>query len=1776
MRGITGYELKAQIHRSTRTLVYRARRLADGAPVVLKLLGEEYPSLEDVTRFKREYEIGRKVSGAGAVVVLGLEPVGNSWAIVMEDSEALTLRALLEERRLSLEEALQWGIGLAAALAAVHRLGVLHKDVNPSNIVLEPLRREPRLIDFGLASVQVRETPSLLHPHHLEGTVRYISPEQTGRMNRVIDHRSDLYSLGVTLYEMLTGRVPFASVDTVELVHLHIAQRPLPPREVEPSVPLPVSEVVMKLLAKTAEDRYQSALGLKRDLEVCLAAWRAHAQAPGLGLERFLPGQYDCAHGFQLPQKLYGREVQVEGLRRALDRGARGQAGLVLVSGESGMGKSMLVHEMQGPALERGIHFLPGKFEQLQRDVPYAPLLQAFSDFVRRLLTTSEAELGRWRQRLTEALGENGQVIVDVLPLLARVIGPQPPVPELSSHEAPLRFNLVFQRFVGALVSEQHPLALFLDDLQWADHPSLQFIQMLLTESGLRHLLIVGAYREDEVGPAHPLRGMQKSLEEAGAHITVLRMGPLEPAHVEQLVTDTFHGAAGRTEPLARLLWDRSGGNPLFIGQLLRALYEDGLIGLAPDEDAWTWDLEAIRARGLTDNVVALMTSKLQRLPGPTRQVLELAACLGNRFPLRSLAIVLGCAPGEVEARLAPAIAEDLILPLDSEERAYRFFHDRVQQAAYSLISPEDRAALHLRVARMLLAREAPEQWEEHLIERVHQLNLGLSLVTGEAERCELARLNLLAGRKAKASAAFEPALRYFSVGRSLLPEDAWTRHYALCRDLFMEAMETEYANSRLERGDELSELLLERVREPVEKARVYEVRMASCVMRSEIHRTIEDGYRAMSLLGLELPRNVDLPVLLERLAPVQALIEGRSQDELLNLPPMTEPRWLALCQLSMTMISALYSQNALSALTVSMEMLKLCLLHGNAPEAPSFYVDYGVIQSSILDDMARASELADLVLALQERMNLRRLKCKVYLITAITILHWKRHLRDTLPPLQVAIEAGLETGDMEFLAYSASFLSLHQFYAGLPLDEVLQQTERSLQLMTARKLTAGSYILRTLRQTLLNLMGRSRETTRLLGESFDEARELVDLEASGSGWGLSLLYLKQGLLAYFFRDRARAAALLEVVEPHVTTQVGQFPYLLFHFYQSLALLSAHGGASEADQARFLAQVEKNQARTKHWAEHAPVNSLHRYLLVEAERARVRGDRLSAMQLYEESAAEARKQGFVNEEALCHELAAEFLLSIGRDRLARDSLLEAAGAYRRWGAEAKVADLEKRYPVAFARSRALPRVHNPLTSTSSSGGGDLLDLATVIKAAQAISGEILLDPLLERLMRIVLENAGAQRGLLILVRGGTLVIEAEQAVGSASAARLSSPVEGSALLSPAIVHFVARTRESLVLDNASAEGLFTQDPYVAAHRLRSVLCAPLISQGKLVALLYLENNHVVGAFTEGRLEVLRLLSAQASLSLQNALLFAQMEEYSHTLEQRVEARTRELQSKNEELGRAMRHLRDTQKQLVAQEKLASLGTLTAGIAHELKNPLNFINNFAELALEFTQELSKAMASPPTPAIRQEQDEVLGHLQQNVTKIREHGRRANQIINGMLLHTRELSGRRASAHLNAVLAESVDHGYLGFRAKTPGFEVDIQAEYDPEVTEVDMVVPELSRVFINAVDNACYALRRKKSVLGAAFSPRLAVRTRSQGDFVEVRLWDNGTGIPRHLLGNVFNPFFTTKPAGEGTGLGLSLSHDIVVGGHQGHIRMESQEGEFAELIIELPKRAPAL
>ena len=1801
-----GYEITTKLHETTRTLVYRGRRAHDGLPVVLKMLRLDRPRPEELARFRREYEITSGLGLDGVIRTHELLRHDGRLAIVLEDFGAEPLSAFRARARLPIGELLPIMAQLARILGEVHGRNIIHKDVNPSNIVIHPETREIKLIDFGIATALSRESAPMRDLNVLEGTLRYVSPEQTGRTNRAVDHRADLYSLGITFYELLTGHVPFASSDVVELVHQHIAREPVPPHERAPGIPAAVSDITRKLLAKSPEDRYQTAFGLAADLETCVAALEE-----GRSIEKFPLGRRDVPDKLQIPQKLYGREAEIGKLLSTFDRVSEGKAEVVLVAGYSGVGKSALVNEVHEPILAKRGYFVSGKFDQLNRDVPYSSLIQAFRDLVRQFLTESEGHLALWQKRLSAALGSNGQVILDVLPEVELIVGAQPPISPLPANEAQNRFHFVFQSFVRALTAGGHPLVIFLDDLQWADAPSLKLLHLLVTDPDMKHLLVIGAYRDNEVDSGHPLRLTLEALDKAGAPVTELSLSPLSIAHVEQLVDDAVRSGEG-TLSLAEIALEKTGGNPFFLGQFLRSLADERLLRFDPSAAQWRWDLGEIRRRDMTDNVVELMAAKIQRLPERAQRVLELAACIGARFELATLAKVHDHPLIETATGLWDALREGLVVPIgDAYQLAepavlestdaipdahYKFLHDRVQQAAYSLIEEHRRAEIHLQIGRLLLERTPPEKLDERLFDVISQLDQGSERIESPEERAEVARLNLIAGKKAKASAAYEPALHYLDVGIRLLPPGSFSERYELAFELYIEATGAAYLNGDFERAQRLSQGALEHARTALDKVRIHELRMLFHTARIEFDATIRVGLQALELLGAPLPEDIDTNGMLARYAETAALIGDRPVESLADLPDMADPTQVARLRLLVTLTAPVYIGKPMLFVPIVCEMVKLCVEHGHSPLSPFAFAEYGVVRSAFGDPDA-GNVYGDLAIRLMNRFDARALKAKVYTLIGSFIKIWKEHLRVSFDFLREAVTTGLDVGDHEFVGYSAAIHAAAIFYAGEPLDVVVADVAQHIDVLARVKQEHGLSFARIVRQTVLNLMGKSKDPILLVGESLDERTAIRHFLEVKSENALGLLHISKCMLAYLFGDTVLAIESANAARPYLNALTGHMTAGQLPLYHSLALLRVARVATPEKRAALLAQVDENQALVKRWADQAPANYLHKYELVEAVRAQLLGRAAEAMDLFERAIKGATKNGFVQEEALAYELAAEHYLELGRTKIAATYMGEARYGYVRWGASAKVAALNKEHAELLGSAAPPPpsTAQGPATvnlgvESTTGNGGESIDLATVMKAARAISGEIVLERLSSTLMRILLENAGAQRGFLILEREGQHVVAVEHTIDQTDViTHDATPLDQEKRLSAAIVKYVSRTRESVVLRDAAREGRFTADPYIASVRPKSVLCAPLLDRGAVTAIIYLENNLIAGAFTASRLDVLRLLLSQAALSLHNARLFADLEktstrlrasndlleEYSRTLEQKVDERTREISVKNAELGSTLEQLRDTQQQLVMQEKLASLGALTAGIAHEMKNPLNFIINFAELSSGLVTELDEGLTQldgAGAPDTIEEIQETLSLLGQNVSKIGEHGVRANHIVNGMLLHSRAGGGKHEPADLNAALAEGLDLAYHGYRGKLPGFHLKIENDCDASIGPVEIAVQDMVRVFINVINNACYALQEKQRTAGPGFAPTLGIRTRGDGNQVEVRIRDNGTGIQDEILGKVFNPFFTTKPPGEGTGLGLSICYDTVVQGHRGSMQVNTAQGEYTEFVITLPKR----
>jgi predicted ATPase/signal transduction histidine kinase len=1777
------YHVQEVISEEARVTLCRGVRREDGKPVLLKLLREAYPALEDIARLQHEYTLTQRLRMEGVLQVEALERFGSSLALVLEGFEGESLRTVLQRRRPGLEQGLRLGLQLAETLGQLHRERFIHKSLQPANILLDRSGARSRITNFALASQLSRESTPVNAPGLFGDALAYLSPEQTGRMNRSVDYRTDFYSLGVILYELLTGEPPFVSSEPLELVHAHIARQPVPPHQREPGVPRAVSDIVLKLLAKTAEERYQSAFGLKADLEQCLAGLGEPAR-----LEGFRPGQGERPAQLQVAQTLYGRDPELARLHAAFERASGGTSELVLVAGYSGIGKSSLIQEVHKPVVQRRGYFISGKFDQLKRDVPFASLVQAFQELIRQLLTESDTRIQRWRERLLETLGTGGQVLIDVIPEIEIILGPQPAVPRLVPTEAQQRFHLLLRRFVSAFASAEHPLVIFLDDLQWADTASLRFIRQMMTDAESQFLLLIGAYRDNEVDASHPLQLTLAELEKAGARFEQLTLAPLLRAHVEQWMADTLRCAPEHSRPLADAIFTKTGGNPFFVTQLLQELEDEGLLRYDFAAGQWRWALDAIQQRGISDNVVDLMVRKIRRLPERTQHALRLAACVGSRFELQPLAAVCRGSLHATASQLWEAIHAGLVLPLsdayaipmaldpgglDFDEATlaalpitYRFLHDRVQQAAYDLTPAEDRAKVHLEIGRMLLASTSPEAQVECLFDIVNNLNKGAELITEPAERQRLADLNLKAGRKAKDSTAHGAAVAYLSRGLAILGPDGWREHYTLALELHVEAMEAEFLVSNLPRARELAATVLAQARTLLDTLKVNELRIQFHISQGQMAAAIETALEVLGELGVTpRSRSDDPKASIERLWGLLAA-QGRQIEDLAALPEMRDPSKLAAMRILMNLSAPAFIAEPPLWQKVILTMVDLCVEHGNSPVSGFAYVYTGNLLCGALGDMDSGYRMGRMALELLERYDARSLKVKANVPYNLTIRHWKEHLRGTIESFHEAIHQAVELGDFEFASFNATNYCSAPFLVGESLEGV-EQLQRRYVLFTRRRNQAWheEYI-SIWHQVTLNLLGRAEDRLRLKGEGFNEDEALPRMVAQNNTVSAFAAYHLKCQLSYLLGDSAGAVRWARHAEQFTAGALGFYTQPVHVFYFSLALLAEATHAPPETRAALLEQVELNQRKLADWARHAPMNYQHKHELVAAELARLEGRWTEAMAGYDNAIQGASQHGYLQEEAIARELAAELYLQLGRREIHDLYLRGAHHCYLRWGAVAKVEALEARYPRQLRGAGRQDVAREPTSPRDSQG----LDLAAVLKTSRALTREIVLDKLLAVVMQTVLATAGAQRGMLLLKTGSEWTIAAEGRGDGHVEVAQGHPVAleagGEPRLPAAIVNYVARSREDVVLDDAARGGLYTRDPYILATQPRSVLCTPLQHRGTLSAILYLENNLTTGAFTPERVGVLRILSSQAAISIENARLYEKQEEYSRTLEARVEERTRELQEKNGQLASALAALRETQAQIVAQEKLASLGALTAGIAHEIKNPLNFVINFARIARELAADITTQLQP------RGQLGSDLSDLGEAVKEVEHHGQRADKIVRDMLLLSRGERGERRPTHINRLLEDSAQLVYRGLKGNDPTFMLSLVTDFDESLEPLEVFPSELSRAFVNIIQNACYAVNAKsKARSEGTFQPTLRLSTSRAGDRVKIDIRDNGVGIPRHARDKVFTPFFTTKPPNEGTGLGLAISHDILVAAHRGRIEIQSEEGEYTNVSILLPR-----
>ncbi|MBD2385102.1 ATP-binding sensor histidine kinase [Cylindrospermum sp. FACHB-282] len=1797
---IAGYELCEQLYNGSRTLVYRGYREIDHKFVVIKLLKNPNPTFNELVQFRNQYTIAKNLNSSLIIKLYSLEPYQNSYALIMEDFGGVSLKDYFTRQEKSLHEFLPIALAITKGLEILHQHYIIHKDIKPSNILINPGTEKVKLIDFSIASLLPRETQTLLNPNVLEGTLSYISPEQTGRMNRGIDYRSDFYSLGVTFYELLTGELPFLSDDLMELVHCHIAKTSEPVHKINPEIPTVISEIISKLMAKNAEDRYQSILGLKSDLEKCWEQLRDTGK-----IAEFPIAQRDVSDRFIIPDKLYGREEEVKTLLQAFTRVSEGTTEMMLAAGFSGIGKTAVVNEVHKPIVGQRGYFIKGKYDQFQRNIPFRAFVQAFRDLMNQLLTESQAQIQLWKNQILEAVGENGQVIIEVIPELERIIGQQPPAIELSGTAAQNRFNSLFQKFVRVFTTKQHPLVMFLDDLQWADSSSLKLIQLLMTELRGEYFLLIGAYRDNEVSAAHPLMLTLEETKKTKAIINTITLAPLSKDSLNQLVGDTLNCATEIAKPLTQLVYQKTKGNPFFSTQFLKALYEDGLIKFEWEGGNWQCDITKVRKLALSNNVVEFMAEQLNKLPEITQNVLKLAASIGNQFDLTTLAIVLQQSEIEVAAGLWQVLQEGLILPqseiykfyLGNEAQEikqdrhianYKFLHDRVQQAAYSLIPEDQKQTTHYQIGQLLLKQISPLAREERIFELVNQLNYGTGLITQQNERNELAQLNLIACRKAKSTTAYQAGLEYAKIGLSLLGENAWQQEYEMTLEFHDLAAELASLCGDFESMEQFIETVINQAKSLLKQVNAYRIRIQANTSQNKPTEAIATGLQFLEKLGFTFPQTPTQDQIQQAIIETGQLIGERKITDLFHLPIMTDKDKIAIAQISSSLFAPAYiSGSPLLALLVP-NTVKLLIQYGNTPVSAFTYAVYGLIICNVLQDINTGVDFGQLALQFVFQLDAKAVKPEVLYVIGIFIWHQKFHIKETLPFFQEGYTISLEVGNHDFAGYNAHGFCLYSFCRGQSLATLKQEAYAYWNtLLQLNQLTTANYCW-IYWQSILNLLEVSDYPSILSGKAIEETKFLTLLLQASDLTGISLFYIYKLNLSYLFGEIELAKEYATEAKKYLISVTGFVSKSVFYLYDSL-VITAELNPQIEEIYELLEQVEQNQTQLKLWAHYAPMNYQHKVDLIEAEKHRVLGRKTEAIELYDKAIAGAKANEYIQEQALANELAAKFYLDWGKEKIAQSYLLDAYDCYNIWGAKAKVEHLKNSYP-HLLKSVINPQINNidindindlisnsSTDSTSSTNISAQLDLETVTKAALAISSEIYIEQLISKLMQVTLENVGADKAALILQKEENLILVADCA--NYQQCNLQSTLINTVQNLPmSIINYVSNSRETILINDAVNENNFSSDTYIINTQPKSILCTPILNQGQFIGIIYLENSLTADVFTPERLKILKLLSSQAAISLENAQLYSNLEE-------KVASRTKELNAKNLQLQQTLDKLKSTQMQLIQTEKMSSLGQTVAGVAHEINNPINFIyaniqptngyiNDLVRLVEVYQQEYAN-----PSPIVQETIEQIdLNFLIQDSQKILGSMKLGAERIRNIVLGLRNFS-RLDEADMKLVdIHEGIENTLMllqsRFREKLGDVENIVVKNY-AQLPLVNCYASQLNQVFMNILNNAIDALSKRNQQLSLTEqqnnpSQILIYTQLLNAEWVIIGFKDNGLGMTEEIKNRIFDPFFTTKHVGEGTGLGLSISYQIIVQKHQGKIECTSEPGGGAEFIIEIP------
>ena len=1558
-------------------------------------------------------------------------------------------------------------------------------------------------------------------------------------------------------------------------------------------------------------------------------------------------------------EKLFGRETETSLLLAAFDRAASGGNEIFLVAGRPGVGKSTLINEIQKSVAAKQAYFICGKAEQYKHDIPYYPITQALADLAQKVLCEPDAQVDVWKTSILEAVGPNGRLITDLVPDFEHILGPQPDLAPVRVEVAHHRINYIFKEFLKVCATQTHPIVIFADDLQWADSASMSFIRTLSMETEIRYLLIVGAYRDNVVDKSHLLMRTTDDARKNGATITTLTLLPLSVKHVNQMIAGLLRNNEPASQELSEIVHQKTSGNPFFIRQFLKTLQERNVLTLIP-ESGWTWDMEKVADIRVTDDVVDFMAAKMIALPASTLEVLKISACFGNRFNLAAVAAVCGIAIDAMVKEFVVAVDQGLIF---FKADTGIFSHDRIREGVYQLFAKDERIRNHYRIGRYLIENTAEKQIDEEIAEIVNHFNMARELITSADEQRQMARLNRRAGEKSLASGAFESAFHYFKTGIEFIAAAAgaaetdetrscWQTDYDLTLALYNGGVNAAYLITDYDEVHRLAEKIFSHSKTINDTINARIVRLHTLMAQNKLDEVIQSGLSVLNSLGVVLPNRPTKLHILAELIRTKFFIKGKQPKDFLELPQIKDPAIQAQVDVMANITSAAYWNTPNLVPLIIFQLMRIFARHGNTDFSPYIYAGYGFILCT-LGDIDTGYNYGQMALKLIDQVNAPRYKARTVMVFNTLIRHWKEHAASKLPHLLEGYYSGLQQGDLEFAGHLSMVRDDTLFLTGTPLSDLDIELRKSKENLKKIGQLSNMQVVQIFHQVVLNLQGRNGNPGLLIGESYNEEEMLsIHIEAHDKTC-LYVFYVSKLILNYLFGNYPDAYLLSEKMMEYIDGAIGSLYYAVSYFYDSLARIAYYPHAGRFLKQKILFRAARNQKKMKKWALHAPENFLHKYYLVEAEIARIKGRDKEAVVFYKKAITGALENKYVQEAALACECLAEFYLDRELEDFAASYMGEARKLYNLWGAHAKVRHLEEKHGKLLAmapKKQAISGISEspPLPATS---GKDRLDITAIMKMSQAISSEIQLDRLLVTLMRVVMENSGAGKALLILNRDERLVVDAQAEANSEAIQVLQSiPAEQCPDLCPGILNYARRTGTPLVIDDAQNNSQFGQDPYIQKNRIRSVLCLPLVRQQRTIGLIYLENNLTPDVFTPDRIEMITLLSAHAANCLENAVFFEatlaaekqarkQREQYQKLVEtmndgvaiidpqlhvsyvnpalcRMAKYRAEEIigrpaidflndenQQKLEyevsnwadldrhifeidwitkdgsklstlvspkplyddngefagflgivtdvtELKKAEKEKELAQAQLLQAQKLEAIGTLAGGVAHDFNNYLTTILGSVDLIT------------------------MKKNLPENLKKHISHIRHAAELSAAL---TRKLLafGRVQMLDMTPINLNTVIANIEMMLRRLIGENITLTTGLSPDLKPVTADFGQMEQIIMNLAVNARDAMPEGGTLLlktanahidaGVARKMEHAV----PGEFVLLSVEDSGFGMEPEILDKIFDPFFSSKAPGQGTGLGLSVVYGVVTQ-HHGWISVDSAQEKGTRFHIYLP------